>query len=95
MRTFVFLCAAIIFCFAAAATAAATILMISWQMSLPFESVQSVCEDANGTVLAVTENSFLARRAADKWQTISTNSGWSSGRATYVTVFGLARAISI
>jgi hypothetical protein len=36
---------------------------------LPFASVQSICEDTNGTVWAVTQNGVLARRVGGKWST--------------------------
>ncbi|MBU6408800.1 MAG: hypothetical protein KGR98_00300 [Verrucomicrobia bacterium] len=52
------------------------------QNGLPFEAVQSLCEDAGGDFWAVTDNGLLARRGLDGWQTIY--AGWPGGRATCV-----------
>lgn len=51
---------------------------------LPFESVESVCQDAGGAFWAVTQNGLLARRAENKWNLVSTNLGWQGQNASCV-----------
>lgn len=46
---------------------------------LPFEAVQSICEDADGMMWAVTQNGSLIRRGENRWNVVSTNSGWIGG----------------
>ena len=43
---------------------------------LPFEAVQSICEDAEGVFWAATQNGALARRVAGRWQTFVPDAGW-------------------
>jgi signal transduction histidine kinase/ligand-binding sensor domain-containing protein len=47
---------------------------------LPFEALQSVCEDTNGVVWGVTQNFLLVCRTNGAWITVSTNSNWPGGR---------------
>src|SRR5207302_1310100 len=51
---------------------------------LPFDTVQSICEDSAQTIWAVTQNSVLACQANGQWSTISTNADWPGGRPTCV-----------
>ena len=44
--------------------------MINPAVALPFEGVQSVCEDAAGALWAVGLNGVLARRGTDRWTTL-------------------------
>jgi signal transduction histidine kinase/streptogramin lyase len=44
-----------------------TVELETTESGLPFEVVQSVCEDANATVWAATQNGALARRISGKW----------------------------
>jgi signal transduction histidine kinase/ligand-binding sensor domain-containing protein len=48
---------------------------------LPFEAVQSVCEDSTGTLWATTATGQLARRLENRWVAFSTNE-WRNGPAT-------------
>jgi signal transduction histidine kinase len=48
---------------------------------LPFETVQSICEDKSGNLWATTQNGSLVRRLAGKWIPVPTNEIWS-GSAT-------------
>lgn len=43
---------------------------------LPFESLESICEDKSGAMWAVTQNGLLVRRAENKWSLVPTNSVW-------------------
>jgi signal transduction histidine kinase/ligand-binding sensor domain-containing protein len=54
------------------------------ETGLPFSSIVSVCEAADGTVWVVTQNGVLAHQAGDKWNAIPVNSQWP-GDATCVT----------
>src|SRR5262249_12900855 len=55
------------------------------ETGLPYEAVQSLCEDARGVVWATTQNGLLVSRAGGGWNTVSTNANWPGGRATSVT----------
>jgi signal transduction histidine kinase/ligand-binding sensor domain-containing protein len=46
------------------------------ETGLPFASVQSICEDTNGTVWAVTQNGVLTRRVGGKWSTPPAAENW-------------------
>jgi ligand-binding sensor domain-containing protein len=54
---------------------------------LPFTSVQSVCEDTNGTIWAVTQNGVLVQRnqGSGEWTAVPVSDDWP-GQATCVTV---------
>jgi len=52
---------------------------------LPFESVESVCEDVSGALWAVTQNGLLAHRVENKWALVATNSTWQGQDVTCVT----------
>jgi signal transduction histidine kinase/streptogramin lyase len=54
------------------------------ETGLPFAAVQSICQDANGTIWAVAQNGVLARRVDGKWNTLPANEGWPDD-ATCVT----------
>src|SRR6202000_271326 len=60
------------------------IALESEETGLPFETVQSLSEDTNGTVWATTLNGLLICRKANECSTISTNSNWPGGRPTCV-----------
>jgi len=53
------------------------------QSGLPFASIVSVCEGADGTVWAATQNGVLVRKLGDHWDPVPTNSDWP-GEATCV-----------
>jgi signal transduction histidine kinase/ligand-binding sensor domain-containing protein len=54
------------------------------QSGLPFPSIESVCEAADGTVWAATQNGVLVRKSGDHWDSIPKSSQWP-GDATCVT----------
>lgn len=49
----------------------------------PFEAVQSLCEDTNGTIWAVTPNGGIIRNSAGHWETVS-NSNFGSTMASCI-----------
>src|SRR5205823_6100125 len=51
---------------------------------LPFETVQSICQDTRGVLWAAIQNGALAFLAGGSWHTISTNPDWPGGAATCV-----------
>ncbi len=51
---------------------------------LPFAAVQSICEDASGTIWAATQNGSLVRRDGERWNPIPPGPGWP-GEASCVT----------
>jgi streptogramin lyase len=53
------------------------------QSGLPFPSVESICEDTNGTIWAVTQNGVLVHKTGDRWNSIPVNDAWP-GDATCV-----------
>jgi signal transduction histidine kinase/ligand-binding sensor domain-containing protein len=60
------------------------ISMEGTEAGLPFAAVQSICEDASGTVWAVAQNGVLARRTEGKWRALPANENWPDD-ATCVT----------
>ncbi|HEY2083304.1 MAG TPA: triple tyrosine motif-containing protein, partial [Verrucomicrobiae bacterium] len=51
---------------------------------LPFESVRSVCQDADGWVWAALQNGLLARGRGGQWKAVTGADGWPGGNATCV-----------
>ncbi len=51
----------------------------------PYESIRSLCEDAEGTLWATTENGTLTRHSEEGWQTVS-GAGWAGYNLTCVTL---------
>jgi len=49
------------------------------ESGLPFQAVQSLCQDTNGNVWAATQNGLLICRSNGVWQTISENPNWPAG----------------
>ena len=43
---------------------------------LPFPSVESICEAADGTIWAVTQNGVLAHKVGDRWNAIPVSNDW-------------------
>src|SRR5262249_5796616 len=58
------------------------------EQGLPFETVQSLCEDEDRNLWAVAQNGVLARQTGDGWHLISTNRNWSGGAAACVAADG-------
>jgi ligand-binding sensor domain-containing protein/signal transduction histidine kinase len=54
------------------------------ETGLPFPTVQSICEDTNGVLWAVTQNNLLVTRTAGGWTTISTGTNWPGGKPVCV-----------
>ncbi len=54
------------------------------QSGLPFPSIESVCEAADGTVWAATQNGVLVRKLGNRWDALPKSSDWP-GDATCVT----------
>jgi signal transduction histidine kinase/ligand-binding sensor domain-containing protein len=54
------------------------------QSGLPFPSIESICEAADGTVWAATQNGVLVRKTGDRWDAVPKSSVWP-GDATCVT----------
>jgi signal transduction histidine kinase/ligand-binding sensor domain-containing protein len=54
------------------------------ETGLPSPPVQSICEAADGTIWATTQNGVLVHKVGEKWNSIPTNSSWP-GDATCVT----------
>jgi signal transduction histidine kinase/ligand-binding sensor domain-containing protein len=50
-----------------------TVELEAGESGLPFEAIQSLCEDSRGTLWAVTQNGLLATRSNGVWNTVSTN----------------------
>src|SRR5262249_801728 len=46
------------------------------ESGLPFAAVESICEDANGIIWAVTQNGLLARRVDGKWCALPPGENW-------------------
>jgi signal transduction histidine kinase/ligand-binding sensor domain-containing protein len=61
-----------------------TVTLETEETGLPFETVQSLCEDRKGTIWATTLNGLVACRMTNGWNTLSANSNWPGGRATCV-----------
>jgi signal transduction histidine kinase/streptogramin lyase len=58
------------------------------QAGLPFSSIESICEETNGVVWAVTQNGVVVRKINDRWQPFAPanpGSDWPSN-VTCVTV---------
>ena len=53
------------------------------ETGLPYPSIQSICEDAGGTIWAASQNGILARRTGSVWTALATNENWP-GEATCV-----------
>ncbi len=51
---------------------------------LPFDTVRSACEDADGVLWVVTQNGDVVNNASGSWVTISSPT-WTGGQATCVT----------
>jgi len=51
---------------------------------LPFTAVQSICEEAGGTLWAATQNGVLVRRVSAKWSSLAATNNWPAN-ATCVT----------
>lgn len=45
---------------------------------LPFEAVQSICEDSEGVFWAATQNGALARRVAGRWEEFTPDRNWNA-----------------
>lgn len=45
---------------------------------LPFEAVQSLCQDTNGVIWAEAQNGALARRVRGRWQPFKPTVGWNA-----------------
>src|SRR5581483_3532103 len=43
------------------------------EQGLPFEAVQSLCQDSNGVIWATTQNGFVACRSNETWNVVITN----------------------
>lgn len=54
------------------------------ESGLPFSSIQSICEETNGTIWAVTQNGVLARQIGGRWAAVPVNDQWP-GNAACVT----------
>ena len=52
---------------------------------LPFVTVQSICEDTNGVIWAVTQNDLLVCRTNEGWRAVSNETNWPGGRVSCVT----------
>ena len=50
-----------------------TVELESTEKGLPFEAVQSICEDNKGVIWATTQNGFVACRSNDTWSVVITN----------------------
>jgi signal transduction histidine kinase/ligand-binding sensor domain-containing protein len=61
------------------------VMLEGTESGLPFVALQSICEDAGGTMWGVTQNHLLVTRTNGRWSTVSTNEGWPGGSATCVT----------
>ena len=51
---------------------------------LPFEALESICEDTNNVLWAVTQNGMLVRRVDNRWSVVPTNSVWTGESALCV-----------
>ena len=58
--------------------------LIGTKAGLPFESVRSVCQDAEGWVWVVLQNGSLARGHGSVWKAVSSAEGWPGGNASCV-----------
>ena len=58
--------------------------LIGTKAGLPFESVRSVCQDADGSVWAALQNGSLARGHGNEWNAVSSAEGWPGGDACCV-----------
>jgi ligand-binding sensor domain-containing protein/signal transduction histidine kinase len=59
------------------------ITLVGTEEGLPFSSIQSICEDRDGTLWAVTKNGVLVRKSGAKWNSIPVSAQWP-GDATCV-----------
>lgn len=64
-----------------------TISLEGAETGLPFEALQSICEDTNGTLWAVTQNGLLVFRTNGAWNTF-TNVDWQGGAPSCVAADG-------
>ena len=53
------------------------------ETGLPVASVQSICEDTNGVIWAVTQNGVLVRKIGRRWEVVPVNDQWP-GDATCI-----------
>ena len=53
------------------------------ETGLPLASVQSICEDTNGVIWAVTQNGVLVRKTGKRWEVVPVNDQWP-GDATCI-----------
>ena len=51
---------------------------------LPFATVQSACEDGEGTLWVVGQNGVLALRSQGVWSLVSSNAAWNGGEVVCV-----------
>jgi ligand-binding sensor domain-containing protein/signal transduction histidine kinase len=51
--------------------------LLATDSSIPFEAVQSVCQDTAGLLWTVAQNGVVSRSAGHSWTPLSTNDGWS------------------
>ena len=51
------------------------------ESGLPFPSVRSLCEDADGSIWAVTQNRDLVHHASGRWSVIPASGDWPGGAA--------------
>lgn len=58
--------------------------LVQGDPEVPFEAINSVCEDAQETLWVVTQTGVLARRTASGWRNLSNEKAWPGGGATCV-----------
>src|SRR5204862_6994682 len=51
---------------------------------VPFDAVQSVCEDTSGVLWGATTSGLLVRRAGEVWTPLAPADGWNGGLACSV-----------
>ena len=59
--------------------------VVELETGLPSGTMLSLCEGADKTLWAATQNGLLVCRKEGRWQTVSTNGTWPGGRAACVT----------
>lgn len=58
--------------------------LVGQEAGLPFESVQSVAEDAEGWLWVISQDGQLVRRKDNLWESVSGSTNWPGGNATCV-----------
>jgi ligand-binding sensor domain-containing protein len=58
--------------------------LIGTEEGLPFESIQSVCQDSSGAIWVATHNGVLARNHGTNWSVLSQGTNWPGGNAACV-----------